>query len=59
MPRPAITFEELKEYSRLKKEIFRKGSFVEMDWSNPRDVRYNELAGKVLQLRNILLEHAA
>lgn len=57
-----LTFEELKEYARLKKEIFGNRSitqslFVVLDDNNTDHKRYKELAGKVIHLNAYLVNN--
>ena len=59
-----LTFDELKEYSDLKKKVFGKDSkkvgkclFVVLDGKNPDHVRYEKLNYKVAKLNAYLIAH--
>lgn len=52
-PENIITMSELKEYKNLSSEIFNNGAmFVEVDMSNPKMARLNELTPKYIALKN-------
>lgn len=58
-----LTFDELKEYSDLKKKVFKdakkvaKCLFVVLDDKNPDHVRYEKLNRKVAKLNDYLIAH--
>lgn len=46
-----MTVKEFKEMLKLKKKIFGKNMFIELDPENPDAMRYNDLMGKYLAAR--------
>ncbi len=56
-----LTFAELKEYTKLKKKFFGTGMFkslfVVLDETDPKVIRYNDLAKKIMPLNAYLVSN--
>lgn len=54
MPEHIMTMSELKEFHKLRDELFGDNRFVVLDMTDPKNQRFDMLSGKFLKFRNYI-----